>query len=74
MVAVALDAVAQDVLGSKKVKIEKEDIWQLWDKGDIGHLCEYSLVDSELTAKLADRFLPIEMELSSVAKITNGIP
>ncbi len=64
-----LDAVAQDVLGSKKVKMDKEEIWKVWDRGDIDHLCEYSLVDSELTAALADRFLPIEMELSSVAKM-----
>ncbi|MEW6035755.1 MAG: DNA-directed DNA polymerase [Candidatus Micrarchaeota archaeon] len=64
-----LDAVAQDVLGSKKVKIAKEDIWQMWDKGDIDRLCEYSLVDSELTLALGDRFLPIEVELSGVAKM-----
>ncbi|MFH0737933.1 MAG: DNA-directed DNA polymerase, partial [Candidatus Micrarchaeota archaeon] len=64
-----LDAVAEDVLGSKKVKMKKEDIWQLWDKGDIDHLCEYSLVDAELTQRLSDRFLPLEMELSSVAKM-----
>jgi DNA polymerase I len=64
-----LDAVAQDVLGSKKVKMEKGEIWKEWDTGQIDHLCQYSLVDSELTAALADRFLPIEMELSSVARM-----
>ncbi len=64
-----LDAVAQDVLGSKKVKIMKEDIWQVWDSGEIDTLCEYSLVDSELTLALGERFIPIEMELSSVAKM-----
>lgn len=64
-----LDAVAQDVLGSKKVKMEKEDIWQIWDKGEIDRLCEYSLVDAELTLALAERFLPIEMEMSSVSKM-----
>jgi DNA polymerase I len=64
-----LDAVAQDVLGSKKVGIKKDEIWQRWDSGDIDLLCEYSLVDAELTHSLAERFLPIEMELSSVAKM-----
>jgi DNA polymerase I len=64
-----LDAVAEDVLGSKKVKIKKEEIWQMWDSGDIDKLCEYSLVDAELTQALCERFLPLEMELSSVAKM-----
>jgi DNA polymerase, archaea type len=64
-----LDAVAEDVLGSRKVKIKKEEIWQMWDSGDIGKLCEYSLVDAELTSRLASRFLPLEMELSGVAKM-----
>ncbi|HSB46918.1 MAG TPA: DNA-directed DNA polymerase [Candidatus Bilamarchaeum sp.] len=64
-----LDAVAQDVLGSKKIGIKKDEIWQRWDSGDIDLLCEYSLVDSELTHQLGERFLPLEMELSSVAKM-----
>ena len=64
-----LDAVSEDVLGSKKVKMKKEDIWQLWDRGDIDHLCEYSMVDAELTYALGERFIPIEAELSSVAKM-----
>ncbi|MEW6722316.1 MAG: DNA-directed DNA polymerase [Candidatus Micrarchaeota archaeon] len=64
-----LDAVSEDVLGSKKVKIKKEEIWQMWDSGDIERLCEYSLVDAELALALGERFLPLEMELSSVAKM-----
>ena len=64
-----LDAVAEDVLGNKKVKIKKDDIWRMWDSGDIRKLCEYSLKDAELAAALSDRFLPLEMELSSVAKM-----
>ncbi len=64
-----LDAVAEDVLGDRKVKIKKEEIWQMWDSGDISKLCEYSLVDAELTSRLASRFLPLETELSGVAKM-----
>lgn len=64
-----LDDVAADVLGRKKIKVKKEDIWQMWDSGDIEKLCEYSLVDSELAQALGERVLPIEMELSSVAKM-----
>jgi len=64
-----LDAVAEDVLGRKKVKIKKEDIWRMWDSGDIDLLCEYSRTDAKLASELAERFLPIEMEMSSVAKM-----
>ncbi|MFH1785340.1 MAG: DNA-directed DNA polymerase [Candidatus Micrarchaeota archaeon] len=64
-----LDAVAEDVLGSNKLKIKKDDIWQMWDSGDIDKLCDYSLVDAELTLALGERFLPIDIELSSVAKM-----
>lgn len=64
-----LDAIAEDVLGKKKVKVKKEEIWQMWDSNDIEKLCEYSLVDAELTYELGGRFLPIDEELSSVAKL-----
>ena len=64
-----LDAIAEDVLNRKKVKMKKEAIWQVWDRGEIDHLCEYSLVDSELAYALGGRFLPLEMELSSVARM-----
>ena len=67
--SMSLDSVAEDVLGKRKVKIGKEDIWKMWDAGTIDHLCEYALVDSELTYELGMRFLSLEMELSSVAKM-----
>jgi DNA polymerase I len=64
-----LDAIAEETLGKKKVAIDKKDIWQLWDKGEIDDLCKYSLVDAELTFALSERFLPLEMEISSVSKM-----
>jgi DNA polymerase I len=64
-----LDAVAQDVLGSKKLALNKKDIWQMWDRDEIDLLCEYSMVDAELAHALGERFLPLEMELSGVAKM-----
>jgi DNA polymerase I len=64
-----LDAVAEDVLGSKKVKLDRGDIWRMWDSGDIDTLCEYSLKDAELTYSLGERLAPIDMELSSVARM-----
>ncbi len=64
-----LDDVAEEVLGRKKVDVKKEEIWQLWDDDNIDRLSEYSVVDSELTMALGERFLPLEMEVSSVAKM-----
>lgn len=67
--SMSLDSVSEDVLGKRKVKIGKEDIWKMWDAGTIDKLCEYALVDAELTYELGMRFLSLEMELSSVAKM-----
>ena len=67
--SMSLDSVSEDVLGQKKVKVKKDEIWKEWDSGNIDHLAHYSLVDSDLTKKLNDKFIPIQMELSSVAKL-----
>ncbi len=64
-----LDDVAEEVLGRKKLDVKKEEIWQLWDDDKIDRLSEYSVVDAELTMALGERFLPLEMEISSVAKM-----
>ncbi|MBU0532947.1 DNA-directed DNA polymerase [Candidatus Micrarchaeota archaeon] len=64
-----LDSVAEEVLGKKKIDVKKDQIWQLWDEGDIDKLCEYSMVDAELTSELGENFLPLEMEMASTAKM-----
>jgi DNA polymerase I len=64
-----LDEVAGEMLGAKKLKMDKGDIWKLWDSDDIDRLCDYSMVDAELALALAGRLLPLEMEMASVAKM-----
>jgi DNA polymerase I len=64
-----LDSIAEEVLGRNKVDIDKEDMWKQWDSGDIEHLAEYSLIDSEITHELGLRLLPILTELSSLTRI-----
>lgn len=64
-----LDSIATEVLGKKKVDIDKENMWKLWDSGDIDDLLEYSLVDSELAMELGQRFLPIAAELSGLVRL-----
>ncbi|MBI5223445.1 hypothetical protein HY990_03410 [Candidatus Micrarchaeota archaeon] len=67
--SMSLDSVSEDVLKRKKVKMKKDEIWKIWDSNDIDLLCEYSLIDSDLTLELGKRFVPIQAELSSVAKM-----
>jgi DNA polymerase I len=64
-----LNDIAQEVLGKKKEDVKKDEIWQLWDSGEIDGLSKYSMVDSELTMELGQRFLPLEIEVSGVAKM-----
>lgn len=64
-----LDAVASDVLGKRKVEIKKDEMWKLWDEEKIDKLAFYSLTDSELTAELGDRYLPVELELSTLTRM-----
>ncbi len=64
-----LDAVASDVLGKRKVEMKKDEMWKLWDEEKIDKLAFYSLTDSELTAELGERYLPIELELSTLTRM-----
>ncbi len=63
-----LDAVANEVLGKGKVKIERENIWKAWDAGNIDDVVSYSMADAQLTMELGKTYLPLELELSSMTK------
>ena len=65
----SLDSISEEVLGKKKLDVKKEEIWQLWDAGEIDRLAEYCMTDSDLTYELGKRFLPLEMEISGVSKM-----
>jgi DNA polymerase I len=64
-----LDAIAEEILGKRKLDVKKDEIWKIWDSGDINKLAEYCLRDAELTQELGRRLLPLEVELSSITKI-----
>jgi len=64
-----LDSIASEVLGKRKMEIKKGEMWKVWDKGDIDELALYSLTDSELTSSLGKRFLPLEIELSTLTRM-----
>ena len=65
-----LRKISEEVIGKKKIDLKMNDIWQLWDKNKIEELAEYSLVDAQITKELGDHFLPLQIELSRVAKMT----
>jgi DNA polymerase I len=65
-----LDAIAQEVLGKKKKAIKRLNIWEMWDKGELKELAEYSLIDSQITYELGEMLLPLEAELASITKMT----
>lgn len=57
------------VTGKKKKMVERLDIWKMWDENDLEELAEYSLLDSVVTLELAEHILPIQMELSEIARM-----
>jgi DNA polymerase elongation subunit (family B) len=49
--------------------VERLDIWKMWDENDLEELAEYSLLDSVVTYELGEHILPIQMELSEIARM-----
>ncbi len=64
-----LDSIASEVLGKRKAKMKKDEMWKLWDGGKTDELALYSITDSELTAELGRMYLPIELELSTLTRM-----
>ena len=63
-----LDEVYSELFGEEKKKVVKADIWKLWDgtEAELTTLAEYSNNDSVVEARVAEKFLPLEMELAKV--------
>jgi len=64
-----LRSVAAASTSNQKKDIDKDDIHRIWDSGDIDELAEYSLYDAKIAKELGERYLPVEEELSSLAKL-----
>ena len=64
-----LEKIYHDVIGKKKLMVKRLNIWELWDKGNLDELAEYSLMDSEATYELGLHFLPLHMELANISKL-----
>ncbi len=64
-----LNSVANELINEKKKEgINWEDIHKYWDEGDekIKKLVEYSMHDSKITLKLAEKLCPSVLELSRI--------
>jgi DNA polymerase, archaea type len=60
-----LKSVYEAISPSKKVTVEKKDIWKLWDgsREEVELLAEYNLNDSEALLEVYNTFMPIMIEL-----------
>ncbi len=64
-----LDSIASEVLGKRKIKMRKDEMWKLWDSGKTDEIAIYSMTDAELTAELGQFYLPLELELSTLTRL-----
>ncbi len=60
--------VYNELIGKNKLMVDREKIWQLWEKGE-ETLFKYSLSDSIATYEISEKLLPLEIEL---AKLTHS--
>ncbi len=77
-----LESVVEELLGIKKEKIDGDKLFTYWDAGgeNLATLARYSLEDARVTLILAEKFLPLYYELSTivgqslndVARMTSG--
>jgi DNA polymerase I len=57
-----------EMQGEEKAKVEKKEIWRYWDGSpeELRELAEYSLSDAQAELKVAQKVLPLEIELAKL--------
>ncbi|MBW3004991.1 DNA-directed DNA polymerase, partial [Candidatus Woesearchaeota archaeon] len=67
-----LDAVAEEILGEKKIDVDMRKLSPLWDQGsdELGEYAKYNLHDARLTYKLCINLLPNFFELVKVVGLS----
>ncbi|MFH1391094.1 MAG: DNA-directed DNA polymerase [Candidatus Diapherotrites archaeon] len=63
-----LENVSEKLFGKPKEKVKAEEINELWDKGTIDRVVEYNREDGAITVKLAEEFLPLQLQLTSMLR------
>ncbi|VVB98004.1 DNA polymerase [uncultured archaeon] len=64
-----LEKMYEEMTGKKKKMVKRLNIWEIWDKGELDELAEYSLGDSEVTLELGEEILPLLTELSKLTRM-----
>lgn len=67
----SLDAVAGELLGERKHKVDMETFFKTWDKGgkELEEYCKYNLQDCILTYKLAEKVMPNLIEFVRIIRL-----
>ncbi len=67
----SLDAVAGELLGERKHKVDMETFFKAWDKGgkELEEYCRYNLQDCILTYKLTEKVLPNLIEFVRIIRL-----
>ncbi|MEM4256762.1 MAG: DNA-directed DNA polymerase [Candidatus Diapherotrites archaeon] len=61
-----LENVSEKVFGKPKEKLPSEQINELWDKNEIDKIVTYNKEDAEATLKIAQEFLPLQLQLCAM--------
>ncbi|HZX19961.1 MAG TPA: DNA-directed DNA polymerase [archaeon] len=65
-----LENVSEKLFDKPKEKVKAEDINKLWDAGTIDRVIEYNREDGDVTLRLAEEFLPLQLQLASMLRQT----
>ncbi len=67
----SLDAVAGELLGERKHKVDMETFFKTWDKGgkELEEYCRYNLQDCVLTYKLTEKVMPNLIEFVRIIRL-----
>ncbi|MCX8190461.1 MAG: DNA-directed DNA polymerase [Candidatus Diapherotrites archaeon] len=71
LIKMDLESVSKALFNEQKEKIPAEEINKIWNsKKGLERLAEYNLLDSEVAYRIADRYLPLFIELGKLVHYT----
>ncbi len=67
----SLDAVAGELIGERKHKVDMDEFFKAWDRGgkELEEYCKYNLQDCILTYKLTEKVLPNLIEFVRIIRL-----
>jgi len=61
-----LENVSEKLFDKPKAKVKAATINELWDKGTLTELVDYNREDGDITLRLAEEFLPLQLQLATM--------